>query len=485
MMNDFGFFPSLYPDELVYSLWARYHIKSGNIHYSETSQELFGKVIINPELEFIDILTPTTRAYLTKNISMEEVVLDHTMFKQYARFQSHEKRQELYELLYHTKGYYASAITINHKEENGTLKYCPLCAKEDRTKYGETYWHRSHQLRGLAICPTHFCKLHTSNVRSRKTEALQFITAEVEAVNETVEMCTNKTEIQLAQYMCSVFELPIDLDSKISVGKFLCSKIDDTNYIAKSGGTKKVALLHEDLCQHYIGVNDNGLGISQRHHIEKLLDGYKNDFLSVCELAMFLEILPDEFYRMKLPDKTKQELFKEEVIALREQGISYNRIGRILGVSSMTVRKILGVAPKYDYNKYKVNNKTRSTKQDYSMLDKELLPKVQEILNAWNNTGMRRPKRVSTNAIQRTLGLPPKMFEKLPMCRELILSNMETQEQYWAREITWAVAQVEIQGKELCITRIYELTNMNKRQYKSGLKCVLDEELRAKLDVLT
>lgn len=486
MINEFGFFPSFYPDELAYSLWARYHIKSGNMYFNETSQELFGKVIINPELEFIDILTPTTRTYLTRNISMEEVVLDHTMFKQYARFQSLEKRQELYELLYHTKGYYANAITINHKEENGTLKYCPLCAKEDREIYGETYWHRSHQLRGLTICPTHFCKLHTSNVKARKTQALQFITAEVEAVDEIVEICDNEHKKALAKYMVSVFEMPVNMAEQTSLSKFLCSKVEGTKYISTTGGVKKVTLLGEDVLQFYNGADTKGLGITQQWHMEKLFDGHKNDFISVCQLGLFLGIKPEEFYDMKTPEKSQYELFREKIVELRQKGIGYNRIGRMLGVSSSTVMSILGVRKKYDYSKYRKNKPVKVPKEtiDYDKMDKELLPNVQQTLDIIKGAGVERPKRVSFNAVQTHLKLPSKIFDKLPLCHNLIRSNIETQEEYWAREIAWAVAEVERQGKVLCVTRIYELTNMNKRQYQSGLKCVADEELREKLDVL-
>lgn len=34
------------------------------------------------------------------------------------------------------------------------LKYCPICAEEDRQKYGEAYWHRSHQIAKLPKCKT-------------------------------------------------------------------------------------------------------------------------------------------------------------------------------------------------------------------------------------------------------------------------------------------------------------------------------------------
>ena len=485
MMNEFGFFPSFYPDELVYSLWARYHIKSGNMYFSETSQELFGKVIVNPELEFIDMLASTTRAYLTRNIPMEEVVLNHTMFNQYARFQSLEKRQALYELLYHTKGYYANAITINHKEENGTLKYCPLCAKEDREKYGETYWHRSHQLRGLTICPNHFCKLHTSSVRSRKTEALQFITAEIEAVDEVVEICDNEHEKALASYMLSVFEMPVNMTEQTSLSKFLGSKVEGTKYISTTGGVKKVTLLGGDILHYYKDVDTKGLGIIQQWHMEKLFDGHKNDFISVCQLGLFLGIKPEEFYNMMIPEKSQYELFREKIIELRQKGIGYNCIGRMLGVSSSTIRAVLGELPKYNYHKNRVSKKSSRVKTDYASMDEELLPKVRQTIDVIMGVGTDRPRRVSFYAVQTHLQLPNKIFDKLPLCHSLILSNIETQEEYWAREIVWAVDEVERQGKELCITRIFELTNMDKRQYESGLKCVLDENLRAKLDVLT
>ena len=36
-----GYFPTPYPDELLYSIVARYHIRSGNKSFRQTHQELF------------------------------------------------------------------------------------------------------------------------------------------------------------------------------------------------------------------------------------------------------------------------------------------------------------------------------------------------------------------------------------------------------------------------------------------------------------
>ncbi len=35
------------------------------------------------------------------------------------------------------------------------LKYFPQCVESDRMAYGETYWHRVHQLPGVMVCPHH------------------------------------------------------------------------------------------------------------------------------------------------------------------------------------------------------------------------------------------------------------------------------------------------------------------------------------------
>ena len=166
MTKGFGIFPSFYEDELVYSLFARCHVVFGNIFYIDTMNELFGKEHITPEIEFINSITPMTRDYLTRDMSMEDMIFNHTMFSQYARFQSKERRKAFFNNLMETREGYFDVISINRKGEDATLRYCPICAREDREMYGETYWHRKHQLRGINICPIHFCNLHSTIAQS-------------------------------------------------------------------------------------------------------------------------------------------------------------------------------------------------------------------------------------------------------------------------------------------------------------------------------
>ena len=48
------------------------------------------------------------------------------------------------------------------------LCYCPECAKADRHKYGETYWHMIPQLPGVYVCPIHAVPLEETPLMMKK-----------------------------------------------------------------------------------------------------------------------------------------------------------------------------------------------------------------------------------------------------------------------------------------------------------------------------
>ena len=49
------------------------------------------------------------------------------------------------------------------------LFYCSECVRQDRIRYGETYWHMIHQLPGVSVCPAHRVCLKESAASVRET----------------------------------------------------------------------------------------------------------------------------------------------------------------------------------------------------------------------------------------------------------------------------------------------------------------------------
>ena len=68
------FFPELYLDELAYSLFARYHVHSGNISFSSTARELFQTKDAIPNPEFFAPLSEEVRSIITRSSTMEDFI---------------------------------------------------------------------------------------------------------------------------------------------------------------------------------------------------------------------------------------------------------------------------------------------------------------------------------------------------------------------------------------------------------------------------
>jgi hypothetical protein len=66
------------------------------------------------------------------------------------------------------------------------LRYCPVCVNYDKENFGETYWHRLHQVPGVKVCPLHHVFLEDSSVSTQTdSNSSLFITAEQAILLET------------------------------------------------------------------------------------------------------------------------------------------------------------------------------------------------------------------------------------------------------------------------------------------------------------
>ena len=198
------YFPTIHPDELLYSLLSRYYTKSGYMAYTFAAEELFTSKTVRPEIEFVNSYTPEAIQAITRNISMKTVIEKHTMFPYYGRFLPIERRQKAFQGLISMTGNYRNLLPIP-KNKNGRvrcLRYCPICSANDRKQYGETYWHRIHQIIGIHVCPIHHCYLVDSDVliSGKATPSLK-TAEEMIPLSESCTFSNNKTECTVATYM--------------------------------------------------------------------------------------------------------------------------------------------------------------------------------------------------------------------------------------------------------------------------------------------
>ncbi|WP_136513200.1 TnsD family Tn7-like transposition protein [Geomonas edaphica] len=140
------YLPQPYPDELFYSVVARY------ITYSSQSQykvcfDLLDHYVLNPFLPQ-GLRTASKRTWAGWHMTGEEIALLLTMYPFYRAFTSSFKKDRMLASLLennNTRFYFLPK----------DLRYCPTCKKNDIASYSETYWKRIHQMKGVAVCPDH------------------------------------------------------------------------------------------------------------------------------------------------------------------------------------------------------------------------------------------------------------------------------------------------------------------------------------------
>ena len=178
------FFPVPYEDEVLYSVLARYHVRSGNISYKATMRDLFGATSVTAVMDLpSNIHNLVNNMPLNSRYTEEYLIKNHTLFPFYSAFLPPERAEKVLESMkgenggsvYSRTGIMASSVTLNQY-----FKFCPVCAKEDKLQYGELYWHRVHQIPGVLVCPKHYVPLYNSLVPVRGYNKYQYKAASEE-----------------------------------------------------------------------------------------------------------------------------------------------------------------------------------------------------------------------------------------------------------------------------------------------------------------
>ena len=460
-----AFFPPPYEDELQYSWLARYYSKSGYMAYTLAAEDLFSNKHTKPSIEFISRLTSAALEATERYTPRAMMIEKHTMFPYYARFLDRERRRRAFDAMMNIDDGYFRLLCVSKSKEcvQRYLRYCPLCAAEDRSEHGEAYWHRIHQMRGVNVCPMHGCDLMDTAVSIDSKGSPSLVTAE-ETITYTMQQshACSELEWRLARYIADVFQAEVDMQSDVPVGDYLHSRMEGTQYLSQRGEKRNMALLYDDFQKFYSMMH---VQLMEQWKMQKIFSGDRVNTVDVCALAMFLNIPPFDLVHMHLPDSSQMDAFDEEIRRLHAQGMNYRQIATYMNASYDVVKAIgEGLYGKYHYC---VENPQKGGAKgyDWSRLDKETLPKVREILLQLQNNPDEKPERISIGRVEHILDWPKKRLRQCPMCVHEIERYALSQEEYWRRLVDWATNKRISEGKTVNITAIMRLTNMRKRDF--------------------
>ncbi|MBU7006890.1 TnsD family transposase [Phosphitispora fastidiosa] len=253
------FFPRLYEDEILYSWLARYHLRSCNVSPKATMNDLFGSSNV---LAVPDLPTHLDGLYQRiKHFDIPEVkhwIEKHTFFNYYTLFGKEGVSQQVFDAM--TTGSRLGAIHMmtgmmaSSISEPTYFRFCPYCVEEDFEKFGETYWHLSHQLPGVLVCLKHDGLLQNSLERFRGKNKHTYEAATKENCNFSVKppKYNDKTISHLKEIAADILKLSVGYYSFSWSGiqssyKYLLQKHD----FATVNGTVNQRTLAEEFCWFY------------------------------------------------------------------------------------------------------------------------------------------------------------------------------------------------------------------------------------------
>ena len=174
------YLPMPRPDELLYSVFARYAVHMGIVSPKQCLDDLFGcrTVVATADLpSHLDAFL--TNADHFWDISPENLIYRHTLFPLYALFVPNERRQSALSQMRSGAGgalHVQLGVAASTVSPPRHLRFCPTCLQEQRWQYGEYFWRRSWQVTGINSCNRHG-RLSDSSVHFRHMGRHRFVAA--------------------------------------------------------------------------------------------------------------------------------------------------------------------------------------------------------------------------------------------------------------------------------------------------------------------
>lgn len=357
-----NFFPVPYPDEILYSILARYCIRSGNTKDIHNFEDLFGTRNCIASLEL-----PTHLDALIDNMPMgakytaEYFIYQYSLFPFLAAFIPQDRAEKIIETMRNGEGavsYIRIGLISNTITLNNYFRFCPRCFKEDIERFGEPYWHRSHQVTGVFICSKHKIPLYNSEELIRAGNRQRFISASHENCIAEKEINYSNNLMEKMLWMAEDVEVLLNSQFEFKESEWFRSqfrvKLVDMGYARMNNYIHQKRLKHDfiDFYGHeYLKLVQSTVPDKSGGWLSDMVR--KNDRTTYAVryllLARFLGIPIVDLFNTKLGFNSEgennidvyQELWDERLLELTQSGLSIREIANILKSSTKTIRKAI------------------------------------------------------------------------------------------------------------------------------------------------
>ena len=188
-------FPRGYPEEIFYSICARYSDRMQYRTGQAVARDLFGREKV-AKVSFPNGLGKLV-AHLPPNphFTVVDLICNHTLLPFYQPFLPSDRVSLVKSMMEADEEKHVSVLVGLRALPKGYIRFCSHCVQEDRRQFGECYWHRVHQIPGVEVCPSHRTFLQNSSVPIyNQRNAYEYVSLE-KVVDRRLSLSTGETSV--------------------------------------------------------------------------------------------------------------------------------------------------------------------------------------------------------------------------------------------------------------------------------------------------
>ena len=496
-----GYFPRPYPDELLYSVIARYAVHNGICSSKKLVEELF----LNRNAAAVVDFPGHLNTFVNQIAHLHPYTVDdwiqlHTLYPAYLPFVPPERAYQIIQSAksnnandIHTRMGVAAATISTPKY----LRICKQCYIEQQWRYGESYWQRTFQLPGVVVCPIHSQPLSITDVLYHPNSKFSFMPAR----QFNIISHFDKPEIRRSiGYLSNLANSFYDLLNSSNTVHFTFQQLSQFYFqLANNHGlTKGSRVLHGEVVEKLIDYWPSKLLFQLdpalvpsigwvtllfrkhrkfSHPLHHLLIWHCFDRSNTAEVM--LAIKNSQQSRIVKSTNVKINVPSEQLENERQKWILICRENKSKGVK--WIRTEGGGAANYAWlyrndREWLIANtpeKVKSTilnRVDWHERDQQTLEALKQLEKKFSgmdlNTRMTKAWFIKNTEMKATL---EKHLNKLPACKDFIDSHSETVEQFQRRRIVAAVAELQTTHADIPAWKIIRKAGIRKQFVNNDL----------------
>lgn len=421
---------------------------------------------------FISNFPPTTK------LSIDEIILRHTMYPFYTCFLSKQESKKVY--LGMAEGCGKSienlvGIAGSKVKPHSYLRYCPLCFAKDMNEFGESYWRRLPQVPGVLYCPEHQVLYKNSNVIINDNRN-DFLCADEDTCNTELEVDAFLSEfkelnLKYTKNVLFLFQNKIRKDLYFIIN-FYVDKLRDRGLASKTGSlymNKLIGEFIEYFPADYLELMQSSVLVDQDANWLRRFVRNIDKNRSPLRHLLFLQFLnvgvQELFNTVSVIGKLSIQVNRTPLYSFEERRDKWLQLIKENPDANRSELKKIGkglhtwiyindrewyeeVTPKPNIRK------KRDEAVDWKKRDEEcLMLAIKAVEELYQTEG--RPIRIIPSNIRRLIGAKRWfLHKKLVKAQKYLQEITEDIESYRERKIIWAIGEMIKNGEKLTVYKI-------------------------------